>query len=663
MKKKYYLYMAALGAGFLTAGSSAVTCFADEEVIIENIQKENSDNVVNVEVSPIEKSAEMDSETRLINQTSAANLVDDIKNTDEELNLPAVNEIKEGWNETKDKYYTSVAYLSGEQEIDGTYYYFNLDDNTKVSNAFIDFKVDEDIVLKKYYTQNGTRAEGQLKIEDSWYYFDPKNQGYMAVGETYIDPDYNHGNGKWVFYANNGQMQYGQVKIGENWKYFDQYSGQRATGITKIPAAMNHGKEKWVYYDDEGCMQYGQFKIKGHWQYFDQYSGQRAVGEVMIPAAMNHGKAKWVCYDDNGNMIYGQKKISGSWKYFDEYSGQRAVGETLIPASMNYGNAKWVYYDDQGRMQYGQIKVQGKWKYFDEYSGQRAVGETTIPASMNHGTAKTVFYNNDGSMFYGLKSLNGNYKFYHLDTGALTKGVVYLPAYANTLSSKSAYKYFDSQGNLVKNSAFACNHNNYYADGNGDLKTGNFSKGNIDFYADAAGKIQSVRIRNIQYLSQKDGRWSYKVIGNSGDTLYNIGCVPSTMSMIINWYNGTNIRPDQLAQQMNNAGVWYNLTSYSVEWAARNNNLKMQALSSKQAFKEALLKGQLVAGTIIGQPWVAGNIDHEMLFCGYDNGRTYVYDPYSPSLNGWYTLDHIWSVKSNWYRDTLLGGPFFAIYK
>lgn len=48
-----------------------------------------------------------------------------------------------------------------------------------------------------------------------------------------------------------------------------------------------------------------------------------------------------------------------------------------------------------------------------------------------------------------------------------------------------------------------------------------------------------------------------------------------------------------------------------------------------------------------------------MFIGGYSNGSTYVMDPYTPSFNGWYSIDYLWSILSWAPEDWLWGATIF----
>ena len=54
-------------------------------------------------------------------------------------------------------------------------------------------------------------------------------------------------------------------------------------------------------------------------------------------------------------------------------------------------------------------------------------------------------------------------------------------------------------------------------------------------------------------------------------------------------------------------------------------------------------------------------VTHELVLKGYDNGKTYVRDPYNAANNGWYPVDYLFGVKSVDPTDNTEGSPFIAI--
>ena len=54
-------------------------------------------------------------------------------------------------------------------------------------------------------------------------------------------------------------------------------------------------------------------------------------------------------------------------------------------------------------------------------------------------------------------------------------------------------------------------------------------------------------------------------------------------------------------------------------------------------------------------------VTHELIMKGYNNGMTYVMDPYNASNNGYYSVDYLFRVRSLDPTDNTEGSPFMTI--
>ena len=85
-----------------------------------------------------------------------------------------------------------------------------------------------------YYYENGEKYTGEKKIDGKWYYFNPNNNGKMTIGWQELTEK--TGNKKTVYYGNDGVMCYGEKKISGKWYYFNTVTGKMATGWENLPA-------------------------------------------------------------------------------------------------------------------------------------------------------------------------------------------------------------------------------------------------------------------------------------------------------------------------------------------------------------------------------------------------------------------------------------------
>ena len=247
-----------------------------------------------------------------------------------------------GWqtkNNQKEYLNSNGQYASGEQAIDGYWYYFDPSTHAMITGFFTlpDGR-------KVYYNDQGEMAHGQLKIGTKWYLFD-KITGEMKTGLLNL-ADY--GQDKTVYYGDDGQMVYGEAAVDGFWYYFKPAYGNMETGFVTLPDGRN------VYYDTQGHMVHGESQINGKWYLFDKDDGSMKTG---FQNMQDYGGNKTVYYNAQGQMIYGEQKIAGFWYFFDQKYGSMKTGFVTLP------DGRKVYYDNQGHMLYGAQSINGQ-KYF-----------------------------------------------------------------------------------------------------------------------------------------------------------------------------------------------------------------------------------------------------------------------------------------------------------
>ncbi|MBP2623467.1 N-acetylmuramidase [Streptococcus oricebi] len=166
------------------------------------------------------------------------------------------------------------------------------------------------------------------------------------------------------------------------------------------------------------------------------------------------------------------------------------------------------------------------------------------------------------------------------------------------------------------------------------------------------------------YFSQRDGRWAGRVygIGNMDAA----GCVPTTLAMVISGIRGETVLPttvaDYLYHQTNTFNKFgFGTSSRGIVLAANNWGLTTEVLGTDMAIRDALESGHHVLGAVGTSIFASYPITHELVLKGYDNGKTYVMDPYNSRNNGWYSLSYLSSVRSTDPTDNTEGSPFIAI--
>lgn len=319
-------------------------------------------------------------------------------------------------------------------------------------------------------------------------------------------------------------------------------------------------------------------------------------------------------FDENGNKVTGFKTIGTDSYYFNE-SGMMQTGlqvlhdqETGIAVySLRQEDGKLHYYLENGAAYNGMINLDGKIYYFDK--GLQSVGE---------------------------KQANG-YWYNFKEDGSLSVGFV-------------------NMGNSAK-----------YYDNLGRRQTGTFKIDKVTYNTDSNGFITKASWEGVSYYCQNDGRWAWNVVGNY--YFGGSGCVPTTVTMIVNTINGTNYTPNQVGQILHNAG-YFNTSSIgtggeSWQFVANKFGLSYKNNLNVESAKQELLKGNMIAAAVGGGkfcPW--NGVTHEILLFGLDaQGYTTVYDPYTSSRNGRVHISEVFNHPSWDSGDKKNGGPFFSLGK
>ena len=167
------------------------------------------------------------------------------------------------------------------------------------------------------------------------------------------------------------------------------------------------------------------------------------------------------------------------------------------------------------------------------------------------------------------------------------------------------------------------------------------------------------------YYSQRDPRWAGKYYGVS--SIDQSGCVPTSLAMTFTDILGKTILPTTVADYLYNNTDSFNkgeagTDSDGIVAATRNWGLKSQLINGAGGIAEALMAGKHVLAAVGNSQFTSDPYTHELVLHGYDNGRTYVRDPYNSGNNGWYSINYLHSIKSKDPMDNKLGAPFFSIF-
>ena len=193
------------------------------------------------------------------------------------------------------------------------------------------------------------------------------------------------------------------------------------------------------------------------------------------------------------------------------------------------------------------------------------------------------------------------------------------------------------------------------------------------YYIQNNGKLVGVGGTTVQvsktsyptpYFSQRDGRWAGRTYG--GYTFAATGCVPTTVAMAISGTTGQTVLPTTVADYLYHSTNEFNKRSYGttsrgIVLAARHWGLKTDVLGSTAAVREALAMGHHVLGAVGTSVFANYPVTHELVMKGYNNGMTYVMDPYNSNNNGYYSVDYLFRVRSLDPTDNTEGSPFMTI--
>ena len=193
------------------------------------------------------------------------------------------------------------------------------------------------------------------------------------------------------------------------------------------------------------------------------------------------------------------------------------------------------------------------------------------------------------------------------------------------------------------------------------------------YYIQNNGKLVGVAGTTVQvsktsystpYFSQRDGRWAGRTYG--GYTFAATGCVPTTVAMAISGITGQTVLPTTVADYLYHSTNEFNKRSYGttsrgIVLAARHWGLKTDVLGSTAAVREALAMGHHVLGAVGTSVFANYPVTHELVMRGYNNGMTYVMDPYNANNNGYYSVDYLFRVRSLDPTDNTEGSPFMTI--
>ncbi|MBM6811302.1 GBS Bsp-like repeat-containing protein, partial [Faecalitalea cylindroides] len=430
---------------------------------------------------------------------------------------------------------------------------------------------------------------------------------------------------------------YGFENIDGNWYYYDVTTGELQTGFITVPI---EGVNRTFYANANGILQVGLIEIDSNKYYFDPEKGYLVTGFVKLDPEYSNGLDQSSYFDENGHMVFGEQIINGTKYIFDD-NGAMITGN-FVSTYGETGENKISYLDSEGNPVFGQQFIDGNWYYFDE-NGQAITGFKDLTAEENFGTPQTVYYDVNGQMVHGEKQIDGAIYYFDPDTGALTTGFQSIEA-AYSLSGTDKMSFYEDSGQLF---------------------VGERMFQDIYFKTDANGNIISTQLNGVPYFNQRDPQWINTIIG--GYRFGSSGCVPTTATMIINFFKGTGYNPLDIGNLLYQRGYFngsgMGTSSDCWSFISSNYGLGYRNNLGYEGIIQALKDGMMVAGAVGYGTWCPWwGVTHEVLMFGIDEaGYTTVYDPYELSRCGRYHVSEVFNQRSTDPFDNLNGGPFFAL--
>ena len=157
------------------------------------------------------------------------------------------------------------------------------------------------------------------------------------------------------------------------------------------------------------------------------------------------------------------------------------------------------------------------------------------------------------------------------------------------------------------------------------------------------------------YFSQHDSRWASNRFNASN--IYQSGCVPTSLAMVLNGSYAKNVTPADVAARMDAYSGW--------SFGASGRDLVVTAQSYGRSVEMVTSQGMAEQRLREGYPliWFENvGIGHAVVSFGNSGGMTEVLDPYSRQFfNGWYSVGYLWSHPSADAMDWDAGRPVFVI--
>ena len=174
--------------------------------------------------------------------------------------------------------------------------------------------------------------------------------------------------------------------------------------------------------------------------------------------------------------------------------------------------------------------------------------------------------------------------------------------------------------------------------------------------------IEKVSYKPVHYL-QKDSRWNNKYYGRYKFGM--TGCAPTSMAMAFTGILGHSVLPSEVGNYLYYHTNEFNKrtqgsSGQAILLASNKYNIKITPLKNKNAIIEALENGKIVYAAMGNGKYGKPTYNHAIIFYGYNNQRTTVYDPllqYDISES----IDLLWNEQSKDPDDYSGGSNFYSL--
>lgn len=299
-----------------------------------------------------------------------------------------------------------------------------------------------------------------------------------------------------------------------------------------------------------------------------------------------------------------------------------------------------VAYDENDKKLLGSQKLGDDFYYFDPETGFMLQNEFfKAPDAQDYRA-----YGSKGKALVGKVVIDGKIKGFSSKTGYILRNCNY------AFLDGTAYR-FDEEGNV---------------------KIGSFEAGNAKFMTDSTGSINVVELQGLTFYMQTDLRWGPVMFYDF--SFAGLGCVPTTMTTIINTLGKTNKNPLQIGRQLEAKGYLSGNAALSpyikplgtvqdaIPWLATQYGLRCRDLDTEEEMAAFLKAGGLIAISMGAGIFTNGDFSHEVLVFGYNQGKVNVHDPLEARHSGVYSLSTIFAQRNQDHYGIASNGPIFAFY-